>query len=76
VGEGHRVRPVTLDVPDTLRALYRADPGAIVFGTDLPSTRARRPFADSDIDLVLECLGEDGAARVLMQNGLHLYGVK
>jgi predicted TIM-barrel fold metal-dependent hydrolase len=67
---------VRLDVPDALRALYRANPGAIVFGTDLPSTRARRPFADSDIDLIQECLGEDGAAKVLAQNGLQLYGVE
>jgi amidohydrolase family protein len=40
---------VDLDVEATLRAL---DPSRLLFGTDLPGTRARRPFAPADLELV------------------------
>jgi predicted TIM-barrel fold metal-dependent hydrolase len=40
---------VDLDVEATLRAL---DPGRLMFGTDLPGTRARRPFDPADLELV------------------------
>ena len=42
---------VDLDVGAALRAV---DPSALLFGTDLPGTRARRPFAREDLDLVAE----------------------
>ncbi len=42
---------VDLDVEATLRAL---DPDRLMFGTDLPGTRARRPFEPADLDLVAE----------------------
>lgn len=60
-----------LDVPATLRAIAAVDPGALLFGTDLPSTRAARPFADGDVALVREALGEDAAA--LRDNALAFY---
>jgi predicted TIM-barrel fold metal-dependent hydrolase len=40
---------VDLDVAATLRAL---DPAKLLFGTDLPGTRARRPFEPGDLALV------------------------
>ena len=40
---------VDLDVEATLRAL---DPDRLLFGTDLPGTRARRPFEPADLELV------------------------
>jgi predicted TIM-barrel fold metal-dependent hydrolase len=40
---------VALDVEATLRAL---DPDRLLFGTDLPGTRARRPFEPADLELV------------------------
>jgi predicted TIM-barrel fold metal-dependent hydrolase len=64
---------VTLEVPAALRAIAAANPAALVFGTDLPSTRARRPFAAGDIDLVRDTLGEDLARRVLYGNAATLY---
>jgi hypothetical protein len=61
-----------LDVAATLRAIAAVDPGALLFGTDLPSTRAARPFADSDVALVTEALGEHAAAA-LHDNALAFY---
>lgn len=62
-----------LDVPAALRALAGANPAGIIVGTDLPCTRAPRPFADDDLDLVVETLGEDLAAAVFHTNARALY---
>ena len=60
---------IDLDVPATLRAIARINPAALIFGTDLPSTRARRPFDVADVDVVRETGGE----RALWQNAADLY---
>jgi predicted TIM-barrel fold metal-dependent hydrolase len=60
-------------VPEVLRAIYAANPRALIFGTDLPSTRAQRPFEDADVDLVIRALGEEGGRRVLYENAFKLY---
>ena len=44
-----------------------------MFGSDLPSTRAPRPFAASDIDLVVDALGEVDAQLALYDNAVALY---
>lgn len=64
---------VELDVPAALRAIDAADPRALLFGTDLPGTRARRPFAPEDVQLVAETLGEEGARRALHDNARDWY---
>jgi predicted TIM-barrel fold metal-dependent hydrolase len=64
---------VALDVPKAMTAITAINPAALIFGTDLPSTRARRPFAADDIDLVIETLGPDLARRVLYDNAVALY---
>jgi predicted TIM-barrel fold metal-dependent hydrolase len=63
---------VSLDVPAALTAIHRTDPSALLFGTDLPSTRAPRPFDPLDLELVRATLGED-AGRVLHDNAVALY---
>jgi predicted TIM-barrel fold metal-dependent hydrolase len=64
---------VRLDVSEALREIAAVDPGALIFGTDLPGTRAERPFEEADIDLILESLGEPLADRVLRENALDWY---
>lgn len=65
-----------LNVKDALRDLYMANPGSLMFGTDLPSTRAARPFNDEDFLLVIETLGEDGAKSVFYDNAAGFYRVQ
>lgn len=65
-----------LDVPAALRAIAGTDPGALLFGTDLPSTRASRPFRDTDVDLVLDTLGDDLGRRALHHNAAAFYRVR
>jgi predicted TIM-barrel fold metal-dependent hydrolase len=61
------------DVAARLQAIHKEHPGALVFGTDLPSTRAPRPFEDADLELVRTALGAQGARRALQANGMALY---
>ena len=67
---------VQLDVPKALEAVARRNPNALLFGTDIPSTRAKRPFEVADIELVERVLGADLAKRAFWDNPLALYQVK
>lgn len=64
---------VRLDVPAALREIYAVDPGSLIFGTDLPGTRAGRPFEEADIDVIVETLGEPLADRALHENATGWY---
>ena len=64
---------VRLNVSEALREIAAVNPGALIFGTDLPGTRAERPFEEADVDLILESLGEPLANRVLRENALDWY---
>jgi predicted TIM-barrel fold metal-dependent hydrolase len=64
------------DVPKTLEAIAGKNPNALVFGTDIPSTRAPRPFEPADIDLVERVLGHELAQKTFWDNPLALYRVK
>ena len=66
---------VDFDVPDALRQIHAANPHALMFGTDLPSTRAPRPYADSDYLLVAATLGDEAAQAVLYDNAAEFYRV-
>lgn len=81
VAQGVRVKAtgfgrVDFDVAAALRELHAEDPAALMFGTDLPSTRAPRAYRDEDYDLVLDALGVTGAAQVLWQNACSFYRIE
>jgi hypothetical protein len=44
-----------------------------MFGTDLPSTRAPRPFEANDISLIVDALGDEGAELALWMNAVNFY---
>jgi predicted TIM-barrel fold metal-dependent hydrolase len=56
-----------VDVPSALREIARENPDSLMFGSDLPSQRARRPFLPSDMDLIAETLADD----VLVRKAVH-----
>ena len=62
--------PEALIVP-----LYSANPESLMFGSDLPSTRAPQPFQDQDLARLVTAVGQDGAHRVLYANAMALYKV-
>jgi predicted TIM-barrel fold metal-dependent hydrolase len=63
------------DVRGVLRELVAIDPHAVMFGTDLPSTRAPRPYRDDDLLLVADTLGQALAEQVLCGNARRWYRV-
>lgn len=67
---------VKLDVPKTLEQVAAKNPNALVFGTDIPSTRAERPFMAADIELMEKVLGPALAAKAFWDNPLALYKIK
>lgn len=64
---------VDFEVGPALKEICAANPDALMFGTDLPSTRAPRPYQDSDLLLVLDALGEDLGRRALYHNAAAFY---
>lgn len=81
VEKGGRVKAtgfgrVNMNVKEAMKAICQVDPGALMFGTDLPSTRAPRPFRLEDVLIVLDALSEELAQRVLYHNAVHFYRIK
>ena len=66
---------VELDPAEAIRRIVDTDPNALMVGTDLPSTRARRPFADADLALILQVLDPAEADAVFWTNAANFYGV-
>lgn len=68
---------MTVSDPDAvLGAIVRASPTGLVFGTDLPSTRARIPFQDADLARVADAVAAvdpAAVAGVLGGNARRLY---
>lgn len=64
---------VSVDPMIAMSALAAANPDGLMFGSDLPSQRARRPFAVSDIDMIREAVGDELAPRVLFDNAVSFY---
>jgi predicted TIM-barrel fold metal-dependent hydrolase len=56
-----------------MRRILDVNPHALVFGTDLPSTRAPRPFEDDDLIGLTDLLGPESSANVLWHNAVTLY---
>lgn len=56
-----------------IKDIVAANPGSLMFGSDLPSTRAPRPFQDCDIALIIDTLGQGDADKVLFQNAHDFY---
>lgn len=59
-----------------MRRIVATSPAALIFGTDLPSTRARVPFQDSDIERIAEAVGAEHIPGVLAGNARRLYRVE
>jgi len=64
---------VDFDVRASLREIHSAHPGALMFGTDLPSTRAPRPYSDEDLLLVMDVFDDADLKKVLCGNALTFY---
>lgn len=64
---------IELDPVAAITAIMRIDPTALMVGTDLPSTRARRPFERRDFELVAETLDPEHGRAVFWDNAEAFY---
>ncbi len=64
------------DIGTALSELYSANPQSLMFGSDLPSTRAARPYNDSDYALVIDTLEPEQVINVLYKNAINFYKPK
>ncbi len=64
---------VDFDVLPALKKIYQENPEALLFGTDLPSTRAKRPFSPHDLQLITDNFSEDGIEKILWSNSANFY---
>jgi len=64
---------MTLDPAEGLRALVKANPDCLMFGSDLPSQRARRPFMPSDIDLIRDTIDVSLHRKVFFETAVKFY---
>lgn len=64
---------VWLDPVKAMEAIAAASPDALMFGSDLPATRARRPFEPADLGLIESALGAELARKALYQTALEFY---
>ncbi len=64
---------IDFDPGEAIRTIYSINPDALMFGTDLPSTRAKRPFNISDIELLYDILEEEQVKKVLYENAMKWY---
>ena len=78
VDKGVRVKAtgfgrVELNVENALQSIYNINPDALMFGTDLPSTRAKRPFTTTDITLIQQLFSNEEAHKILYANAHKWY---
>ena len=64
---------VDLDPASVIAKVVAVDPTALMVGTDLPSTRARRPFRDDDLALVVRSVPPEVREDVFWNNAAALY---
>ena len=64
---------VPLDPAAVVRAIADVDPSARMLGTDLPSTRAERPFRDEDLGVVAEAVPAEHVEDVFWANAARFY---
>ena len=57
-----------------MQQVMKINPDALMFGTDLPSTRALRPFDKADIELVWDNFSKEDRDRILFKNAQKFYG--
>lgn len=67
---------VDFDVRKALAKIHSINPSALMFGSDLPSTRAARPYSDRDFRLIVDALGESAAEKVFFTNAVDFYRVE
>lgn len=67
---------VDFSVKKAIKKIVAINPDALLFGTDLPSTRAPKAYSDEDLFAVVDALGETMAQKVFYENAIRFYQPK
>lgn len=67
---------IDFDPISTMKTIYQINPNALMFGTDLPSTRAKTPFSEKDLQLVRNNFSTEELKKVFYQNASEWYKKK
>lgn len=68
-------RRVQLHVANALQEIYKVNPDELMFGTDLPSTRAKHPFTKDDIETIRELFDEHATEKIMYKNAYEWYRI-
>lgn len=63
-------------IPSLMREIYNINPNSLIFGTDLPGTRAPRQFNNSDLILFANNFNEKELHNIMYSNAKNLYLLK
>lgn len=63
------------DALTLVSGLYDINPDAVMFGTDLPSTRAPMPFEEQHLFDMMACFGEKAVEQICWSNARAFYGL-
>ncbi len=64
---------VDFDPIAVMKQIHRINPNALMFGTDVPSTRAKVPFSENHISLIRDNFNQNDQKRIFYQNALEWY---
>ena len=64
------------DPINAIQEFYHISPTGVMFGTDLPSTRAPSPFKKEHLDRLKEAMDSDAINLICWENGRTFYGLR
>lgn len=64
---------LNFDPVPVMKEIYGINPDALLFGSDLPSTRAKRPFSSTDIAVIKENFTTSQQEKIFYQNAKQFY---
>lgn len=67
---------VNFDPLNRMKTIHAINPEALMFGTDLPGTRANRTFDITDLQLIQNHFSENDCHKIFHDNALKFYGIK
>ncbi len=80
VEKGARVKAtgfsrVNFNPVDIIKELTAINPNCVMFGTDLPSTRAPKPFSVADLNLIIDNFDQEQTNNFLYKNAIQFYNL-
>lgn len=67
---------IDFEVIPVMKKIMTINPNSLMFGTDLPSTRAKMPFSENDLELIKDHFSDEDRHKILYQNGFDWYSKK